>query len=77
MEVITYPARNSTTGIRYTSTTIRSIFLVLLSTTTFCPGWAPMGLLARAYTDAPETPQPAHSSQSCPQADLRGTEISA
>ena len=52
-------------------------FSVLLSTTTFCPGWAAMGFRARAWTAVPVTPQPAHSSQSWPQADFRGTEISA
>ena len=36
-----------------------------------------MGFAALAWTAAPETPHPAHSSQSCPQADFRGTEISA
>ena len=48
-----------------------------VGTTTFCPGQAPMGLAALALTAAPETPQPAHSSQSWPQADFRGTEITA
>ena len=33
--VAKYPTKNSTMGVRYTSMTMWSIFLVLLSTTTF------------------------------------------
>ena len=72
-----YPSRNPITGSTYTSATTPSSFFVLLSTTTFSPGCALGSFLARALIAAPVMPQPAHSSQSWPQAVFRGTDISA